>query len=356
MLETQRYPRCKVGPFLGPQSFITVHIFLPESTINRTFIPFFRGFVYREEKLSPPCTKKKNHLTSKQRSTNKFVFDVYVRRKRRTGQRLATVNEKAPTTVLAFHGSAVAAPEGTEDFAGGVEAEWASAVFPGAERYLVRDLEGRWERLCVYAEASAGDFSEIPLRSLVEILSTRNGGAELTRQFLRCYHIMRWRSESLYCGRCGAKNSDSTVETARLCPVCGRLEYPRICPAVITLVRDDRDRVLLAHSGRFQSGVYSLIAGFVEAGESLEQAAAREILEEVGLTVKDIRYVSSQPWPFPNSLMVGFCARLDHGEIRVDGREIIDARWCTRDELPQVPRKGSIARQILDRWLNGEFT
>ena len=111
------------------------------------------------------------------------------------------------------------------------------------------------------------------------------------------------------------------------------------------------DKILLAHNRNFTSGVFSLIAGFVESGESLEQAVAREIMEEVSIKVKNIRYYSSQPWPFPNSLMLGFVAEYDSGEVKPDGVELETAGWYSADDLPKLPDHGSIARKIIDDFI-----
>jgi NAD+ diphosphatase len=121
---------------------------------------------------------------------------------------------------------------------------------------------------------------------------------------------------------------------------------------VICLITNDEDQILLAHNYRFAGEVYSLIAGFVEAGETLEDAVVREIREEVGLEAGDIRYVLSQPWPFPNSLMLGFRVRCGGGVIRPDGREIRDARWFSRTGLPRLSQRGSISRCLIDRWIS----
>jgi NAD+ diphosphatase len=169
----------------------------------------------------------------------------------------------------------------------------------------------------------------------------------------RAYHVMQWHRESVYCGSCGNRNTDAPDELARLCPVCGRREYPRISPAVIVLVTNDRDEALLAHNKKFSGGVYSLIAGFNEAGENLETTVEREVREEAGIEIDTIRYEASQPWPFPNSLMIGFTARHVGGEIRPDGEEIEDARWFRRDALPRLPGPGSVARHLITRWVTG---
>jgi NAD+ diphosphatase len=177
-----------------------------------------------------------------------------------------------------------------------------------------------------------------------------SGEGDIGRLF-RAYHIMRWRRESVYCGSCGSLNIDAPDELARFCPACGRREYPRISPAIIVLVINDRDEALLAHNRKFPSGVYSLIAGFNEAGENLETTAKRETREEVGIEIDSIHYKASQPWPFPNSLMIGFTARYVRGEIRPDKVEIEDARWFRRDALPKLPGPGSVSRYLINLWL-----
>jgi NAD+ diphosphatase len=195
------------------------------------------------------------------------------------------------------------------------------------------------------------------MRQAVNLLSygaTVDGSGPVGR-VLRIFHISQWRKDSAYCGTCGSRNGDSPTELARICPGCGRLEFPRISPAVITIIINDRGEALLAHNKKFASGVYSLIAGFNEAGENLEMTVAREIREEVGLEVKDIRYTASQPWPFPNSLMLGFTARHAGGEIRCDRIEIEDAQWFRRDALPGLPGSGSVSRYLIGLWLNGKL-
>jgi NAD+ diphosphatase len=172
-------------------------------------------------------------------------------------------------------------------------------------------------------------------------------------RLLRAFHIAQWRRESRFCGSCGARNTDAPGELARLCPICGRLEFPRISPAVITIIINDEGNALLAHNRKFTPGVYSLIAGFNEAGESLEATVAREIREEVNVEVRDIRYEASQAWPFPNSLMLGFSARYVSGAIRPDGVEIEDARWFGRNDLPKLPGKASVSRWLINRWIEG---
>jgi NAD+ diphosphatase len=198
-----------------------------------------------------------------------------------------------------------------------------------------------------------------PMRQAVNLMTSGGSMADgfgPVGRLLRAFHIAQWRKESAFCGTCGSPNRDAdTGELARKCPACGRLEFPRISPAVITIIINDKGEALLAHNKKFANRVYSLIAGFNEAGESLEATVAREIREEVGLEVKDIRYIRSQPWPFPNSLMLGFAARHAGGEIKPDGIEIEDARWFTREALPELPGNGSVARSLIGQWLEGKL-
>ena len=159
--------------------------------------------------------------------------------------------------------------------------------------------------------------------------------------------IVDWDRTHQFCGRCGANTANKANERAKECPQCGLLSYPRISPAIIVLVQRD-DKLLLARSHRHPQGLFSVLAGFVEPGETLEAAVAREIKEEVGIEVKDIRYFGSQPWPFPNSLMIAFTCRYAAGEIVLEEEEMAEAGWFTADEMPPVPPKISIARQLID--------
>jgi NAD+ diphosphatase len=172
----------------------------------------------------------------------------------------------------------------------------------------------------------------------------------LFRVAFKAIHTIEWDRADQYCNRCGSKNQPKVGERAKECPRCGFVSFPRISPAIIVLVKRD-GKALLARSGRFKEGLFSTVAGFVEPGESLEDAVHREVMEETGIDVKNIRYFGSQPWPFPDSLMVGFTAEYAGGEIKIDDNEILDARWFPADRMPEIPGKISIARALIDHFL-----
>jgi len=161
--------------------------------------------------------------------------------------------------------------------------------------------------------------------------------------------LLYWERTSGHCPSCGGHVERLENEWGKRCPACRYEHYPHLHPAVIVLVRDG-DRVLLARKAIWAPGRYALVAGFVDNGESLEAAVAREVKEEVGVDVKDIRYVGSQNWPFPSQLMVGFTAEYAGGEIAIDPDELEEARWFPADRLPDGPSRHSIARWILDNY------
>jgi NAD+ diphosphatase len=167
----------------------------------------------------------------------------------------------------------------------------------------------------------------------------------------RAVQLVEWARTHRFCGRCGTETEEAPGERARRCPRCGLLAFPRLAPAVITLVERQDGRALLARNARWPGGMYSCLAGFVEPGETLEEAVRREVKEEVGVEIGDLSYHSSQPWPFPHSLMLGFEAHHLRGEIDCDGEEIADAQWFLPGELPNLPGPVSIARRLIDAWV-----
>jgi NAD+ diphosphatase len=214
----------------------------------------------------------------------------------------------------------------------------------GGEEVFVGSLEGTpcYTLSLSEAPSTLTGMSFLDLRFLYDRLDQ----AEMAGAF-RALHLLHWSKHSRFCGRCGKKMVNKDGLLARECPGCGNLNFPRISPAVIVLV-EKGDCCLLACSPRFKNGYYSVLAGFAEPGETLEETVAREVREETGIEVTDIRYFSSQPWPFPDSLMIGFTALYAGGDIRIDGAEILDAQWFFYDRLPKIPPKISIARQLID--------
>lgn len=168
----------------------------------------------------------------------------------------------------------------------------------------------------------------------------------------RAVQLVEWRRTHRYCGRCATPTTQVPGERAVRCPDCGLMAFPRLAPAVIMLVERASDgRALLARNANFPAGMFSCLAGFVEPGETLEQAVRREIMEEVGVEVGELDYRGSQPWPFPHQLMIGFGAEYVAGDIAVDGTEIAEAAWFAPDEIPSIPPAGmSIAGRLIDEW------
>ncbi len=163
----------------------------------------------------------------------------------------------------------------------------------------------------------------------------------------RAFQILEWDRKHRYCGRCGSPTEVRQSERARQCPACELTVFPRLTPAMMALVRRD-NQLLLARSPRFPKGFYSVLAGFAEPGETLEACVRREVYEEVGLEVSNIRYFGSQSWPFPHSLMVAYVADYAGGEIQVDGHELEHADWFEPHALPKVPGRMSIAGHLIE--------
>ena len=165
----------------------------------------------------------------------------------------------------------------------------------------------------------------------------------------KCAELLYWDRNTKFCGVCGGQMHFHT-DISKRCEMCGKEVWPQLATAVIVLIRRG-DEILLARGRNFRSDFYGLIAGFVETGETLEEAVKREVMEETGLTIKNIRYFDSQPWPYPSGLMVGFTADYESGEIHVQREELKKAGWFQRTNLPKLPEKLSIARRLIDHWL-----
>lgn len=172
----------------------------------------------------------------------------------------------------------------------------------------------------------------------------------------RIYQLLFWDATHKYCGFCGKKLLPIDTERkdfSKSCGNCGLQVFPQIAPAIIIAVLRE-GKLLLGHNVRFPEGLYSLIAGFMEPGETIEECARREVFEETGIRIGNIRYFGSQPWPFPHSLMIGLIGEYAEGDIVPDGEEITDARWFTPRNLPNLPGHGSISRKIID-WYIKEY-
>ena len=166
----------------------------------------------------------------------------------------------------------------------------------------------------------------------------------------RAMQVLHWHKEHQFCGKCGTRMENRETELAKICPACCFVSFPRLSPAVImSIIREDH--ILLARSPRFSPGMYSTLAGFVEPGETLEEAVKREVREEVNIRIGNISYVASQPWPFPHSIMIGFSADYVDGEIEIDDHEIEDAQWYSVRNLPILPSKITIARLLIDNFI-----
>ena len=227
--------------------------------------------------------------------------------------------------------------------AGGGEPHVPAGPVPRSAIYL-GELAGEpcFAHLLADGEAAPEGTDPIALRQLFGALPDDDFGIAG-----RALGITAWDRDHRHCGRCGAPTERSATERVRTCSRCGFGAYPRLSPAIIALVERD-GRALLARNARFPLPFFSTLAGFVEVGESLEAAVAREIHEEAGLAITDVRYFGSQPWPFTGSLMIGFTARWASGDIVAEPSEIADADWFPPDQLPRIPPKLSIARELID--------
>lgn len=204
---------------------------------------------------------------------------------------------------------------------------------------------------CFAIEAS----NEIKLLEDFELISLYELGSVMDEHLFliagRANQILHWNKTHKFCGKCGSETENKKDEMAKTCPNCGNVMYPVICPAIIVAITKG-DKILLAHNKGFKNNRYGLIAGFAEAGEDLESTVRREVFEEVGLKIKNIEYYKSTPWSFPNSLMIGFFAEYESGEIKVDGEEIVHADWFTKDNFPNIPPKFAVARKLIDEFVD----
>lgn len=187
-----------------------------------------------------------------------------------------------------------------------------------------------------------------------KLLSLRKGAAVIDKDIFpiwgRAAQIIHFHKINRYCSVCGSENKPSENEFSMECSSCKYTTYPHVCPAIIVGITDG-DKILLANNKNFPEGLHSVIAGFLDVNETLEDCVKREVFEEVGIKVKNIKYFDSQPWPYPNSIMIGFTAEYESGEIKVDGDEIVHADWYEKNNLPMIPDETTIARRIIDSLL-----
>ncbi|WP_286929878.1 MULTISPECIES: NAD(+) diphosphatase [Aeromicrobium] len=229
---------------------------------------------------------------------------------------------------------------------------------PDGEWILLGDQNGT-RHAAVAVQRVPRELSPVSIRVLAPLL----GPDELSLA-IHAVGLARWLQSHTYCSRCGEYLYSAQAGHLRVCPSCGTEHYPRTDPAVIMLVTDEDDRCLLARNPNWPEGRFSTLAGFVEPGETLEDAVRREVAEEVGITVGGATYLGSQPWPFPQSLMLGFRAVAESTDFTLDDKEIAEARWFTREELVQAiedetvalpPPKVSISRWLVEQWYGGDL-
>lgn len=221
------------------------------------------------------------------------------------------------------------------------------------------DVNGRVTVPMSLRDTPEGEPVAAGLRQVGGLLGDRDAGL-----LVYAVALEAWHQTHEYCPRCGTRTEVKGGGHIRVCPQDGSQHFPRVDPAVIMLVRDEDDRCLLARGPQWPEGRLSILAGFVEPGESLEHAVAREVAEEVGVTVVRPRYLGSQPWPFPRSLMLGFFAEAISTELTPDAEEIAEAHWFSREELARALESGelrlpppvSIARRLIETWYGGELT
>lgn len=237
---------------------------------------------------------------------------------------------------------------------------WRSpATSPDGERYLLGVDAGGVARFAVRVDEAPQGAELRGLRELAAQLP-----ADESAWACHAVALAQWHTTHRHCPRCGAPTEVAAAGAERRCPEDGSSHFPRVDPAVIMLVTDDRDRALLGRHVSWPEGRFSTLAGFVEPGESAEQAVRREVSEEAGLSVGEVQLLATQPWPFPSSLMLGAVARAPGlPEPRPDGDELAEARWFTRDELRDAVASGavmvsgpvSISRWLIDRWYGGDL-
>lgn len=207
---------------------------------------------------------------------------------------------------------------------------------------------GTYETVPCYAVRAKSDSAEYAFEEIRRLHSILPD--DLYALIGYASQILTWQENYQFCSRCGAKAEPSESERTMVCPECNLMNYPRISPSMIVAVIKG-DQLLMARGYHFPPGIYSVVAGFLEPGETVEECVVREVMEETGLEIKNIRYVTSQPWPFPHSIMIGFTADYAGGELNIDRNELEDAGWYSANNLPKIPSKDTIARTLIEGYL-----
>ena len=202
-------------------------------------------------------------------------------------------------------------------------------------------------------EVKALRISEKPADEKFEMCGLRQSFYKLSQPLYlkagKCQELLYWDQNTQFCGVCGSPMQMDT-DISKRCPNCGKTVWPQLATAIIVLINRGDD-LLLVHAKNFKTDFYGCIAGFVETGESLEEAVKREVAEETAITIKNLRYFKSQPWPYPCGLMVGFFAEYESGELKLQESELSRGNWFNKNSLPTIPEKLSLARMLIDKWL-----
>lgn len=202
-------------------------------------------------------------------------------------------------------------------------------------------------------EVKALRISENPTDEKFEMCGLRQSFYKLSQPLYlkagKCQELLYWDQNTQFCGVCGSPMQMDT-DISKRCPNCGKTVWPQLATAIIVLINRGDD-LLLVHAKNFKTDFYGCIAGFVETGESLEEAVVREVAEETAITIKNLRYFKSQPWPYPCGLMVGFFAEYESGELKLQESELSRGNWFNKNSLPTIPEKLSLARMLIDKWL-----
>lgn len=202
---------------------------------------------------------------------------------------------------------------------------------------------GQWKGQIAWLICKEMKYSMTSIRPLLG-----NSGQSLFLMAGRAVQLAEFYNSHKFCGYCGHEMHLSTTEWCCLCANCRQRYYPQISPSVIVGVRNKNKILLAKHTRHNQDNLYTVLAGFVEVGETLEQAVVREVYEESRINIKNIRYIASQPWPFPNSMMMAYLADYDTGDIHIDPNELVDANWYHYSELPNIPEYGTVARRLIE--------